>query len=190
DLRRAKNAIEEINKVLQRAFEREQLASRTDSLTGIFNRRYFFELLDYEFSVTTRYGRPLSIVMFDIDHFKQINDMYGHLVGDKVLQLVAKTTRSKLREADVIARYGGDEFVILLPNSQSQEAYVVLERICKSILSSKLTAKKKKIPISISVGIASYHSGMKNTSHLMQQADQALYSAKQAGRGRIFISSE
>jgi diguanylate cyclase (GGDEF)-like protein/PAS domain S-box-containing protein len=190
DLRRAKNAIEEINKVLQRAFEREQLASRTDSLTGIFNRRYFFELLDYEFSVTARYGRPLSIVMFDIDHFKQINDMYGHLVGDKVLQLVAKTTRSKLREADVIARYGGDEFVILLPNSQSHEAHVVFERICKSILSSKLMAKKKKIPISISVGIASYQSGMKNTSNLIQRADQALYSAKQAGRGRIFISSE
>lgn len=190
DLRRAKSAIEEINKVLQRAFEREQLASRTDGLTGVFNRRYFFELLEYEFSASARYQRPLSIVMFDIDHFKETNDTHGHQVGDEVLKLVAKNTRSQLRDSDVLARYGGDEFVILLPNSLTNDAVPVFERVLKNVTSADLVVDTKKIPISISAGIASYHPGMKRTSQLIQQADQALYSAKNSGRGRIVISSD
>lgn len=190
DLRRAKSAIEEINKVLQRAFEREQIASRTDSLTGVFNRRYFFELLEYEFSASARYQRPLSIVMFDIDHFKETNDTHGHQVGDEVLKLVAKNTRSQLRDSDVLARYGGDEFVSLLPNSLSDDAASVFERVHKAVNSADLFVDTKKIPISISVGIASYQPGMKTTSQLIQQADQALYSAKNSGRGRIVISSD
>ncbi|MDP1548143.1 MAG: diguanylate cyclase [Anaerolineales bacterium] len=190
DLRRAKNAIEEINTALQRAFEREQLASRTDGLTGIFNRRYFFELLDYEFSVSARYQRPMSIVMFDIDHFKQINDTHGHMVGDEVLKLVAETARSQLRDADVLARYGGDEFVILLPNSHAQDAEFVFKRVHKKLLSSNLKMRDQEIPISISVGIANYQPGMETTSQLVQQADQALYAAKNSGRSRIVVSDE
>lgn len=190
ELRRAKEAIEEINETLQSAFEREQIASRTDSLTGVFNRRYFFELIEYEFAASRRYRRPLSIVMFDIDLFKRINDTYGHQVGDEVLRHVARVVRNQLRESDVLSRYGGDEFVLLLPNSDEREAAAVLRRIHRKIRSSKyLVEGKSPIDVTISAGIASWQPGMESPTQLIRSADEALYSAKGAGRNRMAISA-
>jgi diguanylate cyclase (GGDEF)-like protein/PAS domain S-box-containing protein len=187
ELRRTKDSIEQINLTLSRAFEREQIASRTDSLTGVFNRRYFFELLGYEFSASKRYERPLSLVMFDVDFLKKINDTYGHQAGDEVLRKAAQVVREELRDSDVLARYGGDEFVILLPSSDEREAFKVLERIHGNIQTARVTAGDKKLGITISAGIASFQPSMEKPDQLVTQADQALYSAKNAGRNRLVV---
>lgn len=188
ELRRTKETMEEINKTLQRAFEREQLASRTDSLTGMFNRRYFFELFDYEFVASRRYQRPLSVVMFDIDLFKRINDTFGHQVGDEVLKHTARVVHAQLRESDILSRYGGDEFVLLLPNSDEQEALTVVRRIHRKVRTSKfIFDEKTRIDVTISVGVASWQLGMEQPAQLLRQADDALYAAKQAGRDRIVL---
>ena len=187
ELRRTKESIEQINLTLRRAFEREQLASRTDSLTGVFNRRYFFELLGYEFSASRRYERPLSLVMFDVDYLKKINDTYGHQVGDELLKKAAYVVRGELRTSDVLARYGGDEFVILLSNSSEQDASMVLERIYRELKSTIISADHKKLGISISAGISSLQPDMEKADQLVMLADRALYVAKNSGRNRVVI---
>ncbi|MFM8876658.1 MAG: diguanylate cyclase [Anaerolineae bacterium] len=187
ELRRTKESIEQINLTLRRAFEREQLASRTDSLTGVFNRRYFFELLGYEFSASRRYERPLSLVMFDVDYLKKINDTYGHQVGDELLKKAANVVRGELRTSDVLARYGGDEFVILLSNSSEQDASMVLERIYRELKSTIISADHKKLGISISAGISSLQPDMEKADQLVMLADRALYVAKNSGRNRVVI---
>lgn len=191
ELRRTKESIEEINITLRHAFEREQIASRTDGLTGVFNRRYFFELLEYEFIATKRYQHPLSIVMFDVDRLKNINDTFGHLVGDEVLKQVASIVRSQLRESDILARYGGDEFAILLPNSAVKETQSVLRRIHQKIKQAEVVMEHElPIPITISAGVASWQPGLESTAQLIRLADEALYAAKGAGRDRIFFSDQ
>ncbi|MEY2816941.1 MAG: hypothetical protein RL275_404 [Chloroflexota bacterium] len=187
ELRRTKESIEQINLTLRRAFEREQLASRTDSLTGVFNRRYFFELLGYEFSASRRYERPLSLVMFDVDYLKKINDTYGHQVGDELLKKAANVVRGELRTSDVLARYGGDEFVILLSNSSEEDASMVLERIYRELKSTIISADHKKLGISISAGISSLQPDMEKADQLVMLADRALYVAKNSGRNRVVI---
>lgn len=187
ELRRTKESIEQINLTLRRAFEREQLASRTDSLTGVFNRRYFFELLGYEFSASRRYERPLSLVMFDVDYLKKINDTYGHQVGDELLKKAANVVRGELRTSDVLARYGGDEFVILLSNSSEQDASMVLERIYRELKSTIISADHKKLGISISAGISNLQPDMEKADQLVMLADRALYVAKNSGRNRVVI---
>ena len=190
ELRRTKESIEQINLTLRRAFEREQLASRTDSLTGVFNRRYFFELLGYEFLASRRYDRPLSIVMFDVDFLKKINDTYGHQVGDDVLKKAAEVVRTELRSSDVLARYGGDEFAILLSSSSQEEAAMVLERIYLALRSAYVEVGDKKIHVTISAGVSSIRPDMEKADQLVMLADQALYLAKNAGRNRMVIFDE
>lgn len=190
ELRRTKDAIEQINLTLRLAFEREQLTSRTDSLTGVFNRRYFFELLGYEFSASQRYERPLSLVMFDVDFLKKTNDTYGHQVGDELLKKAAAVVRSELRLSDVLARYGGDEFVILLSNSDEQNAFMLLERIHRKLQSAHIEAGGKRLKVNISAGIACLQPDMKEADELVRQADRALYSAKNSGRNRMVIFNE
>ncbi len=121
--RRAKASAEEANRELQQAFVREQHLARTDALTGVNNRRYWFELAEHEFEVATRYRHPLSVILFDIDHFKLVNDTFGHVVGDQVLERVAQVARAALRSADVIGRYGGEEFVVVLPMTTASQTY-------------------------------------------------------------------
>lgn len=190
ELRRTKESIEQINLTLRRAFEREQLASRTDSLTGVFNRRYFFELLGYEFVASRRYERPLALVMFDVDFLKKINDTHGHQAGDEVLKKAAQVVRGELRESDVLARYGGDEFVILLSNSDDLEASMVLERIHRKIQSAFVMVAGKKLGITISAGIASLQPDMEKPDQLVMQADRAMYVAKNSGRNRMSVFTD
>jgi diguanylate cyclase (GGDEF)-like protein len=122
---------------LENSFEREQRLARTDSLTGVNNRRYLFELAEREFNVALRYRPPFSMILFDVDYFKQINDTFGHTVGDLVLKKIAQIVGLEIRSVDVIGRYGGDEFVILLPRTSAQEAQPLAERIHASIAVQK-----------------------------------------------------
>lgn len=188
ELRRTKESIEQINHTLRRAFEREQVASRTDALTGVFNRRYFFELLEYEFTASQRYQRPLSLVMFDVDYLKKVNDAYGHQAGDEMLKKAAQVVGSELRDSDVLSRYGGDEFVILLSNSDEEEAANVLNRIHTKIQTAQVVWDGHQLGITISAGIASRHAEVANADHLVTLADRALYIAKNSGRNQVSIS--
>ncbi len=190
ELRGAKEALEKINSTLQRAFEREQIASRTDGLTGMFNRRFFFELLEYEFSASKRYERPLSLVMFDVDNLKEVNDKFGHQAGDELLRRASFMVRSYLRETDVLARYGGDEFVILVPNNNTQETLALMERVYRALASEALKINDHSIRISISTGIASLEGGVDKPDKLVSCADKALYAAKENGKNCIVVYAD
>jgi diguanylate cyclase (GGDEF)-like protein/PAS domain S-box-containing protein len=187
DMRLARESAEAANRALQQALEREMVYARTDSLTEVFNRRYFFEIANHEFEVAKRYQRPLSIIMFDIDNFKQFNDTYGHQAGDELLRDVAQTAQQQLREADILARYGGDEFVILLSNSNTQDALQAGERIQESIAAHLSEMKDNRVNITLSMGIAECPKNLDTVDRLVQHADKALYNAKHAGRNRIIV---
>jgi diguanylate cyclase (GGDEF)-like protein/PAS domain S-box-containing protein len=191
ELRRVHAALEIAHRELQESFARVQDLARVDELTGINNRRSLVEFMEREFNVAMRYGPPLTIVMFDIDDFKQINDTFGHSVGDQVLKRLTQVVRAKLRAADAIGRYGGDEFVIVCPHTRAQEALPLAERIHASIASVSIETDNGPLTIGISIGIAqAIHNGVPcsgetdTLEHLLRRADKALYAAKQTGKNR------
>ncbi|HMX73241.1 MAG TPA: diguanylate cyclase [Anaerolineales bacterium] len=189
DLRHTKQVMEEINQILQHAFEREQLASRTDALTGIFNRRYFFEFIEYEVALSKRYQQPFSLIMFDVDHLKLVNDTTGHQAGDEVLKQIVLLVQKELRSVDILARYGGDEFVILLPNSSVPDALILAERIRSQIFAANLRVAGSSLQVTVSIGAADFNPSVSSSAELISHADEALYSAKQAGRNCILAYS-
>jgi diguanylate cyclase (GGDEF)-like protein len=158
----------------------------TDSLTGLYVRRYFMVKLQEEFHRAERYGKILSVVMADLDLFKKINDTHGHTTGDRVLKIVAKFIQKNVRDVDVIARYGGEEFVLLLPEADKEEAYTVSERLRQMLAELEITDVP---PMTISLGIASYPQDAKNIESLIRKADTAMYAAKQSGRNRVMVYS-
>jgi diguanylate cyclase (GGDEF)-like protein len=166
----------------QLARQNERLAelAAVDELTGTKNRRRFREDLDLLFAQAQRLGAPLSLIMLDIDQFKQYNDTFGHPAGDEVLQRLGSTLRSSLRNHDVVARYGGEEFVVLLPATDEDEAFEVAERLRRSIANG---AWPRRL-VTASLGIATIGPQTTSASALVEQADQALYQSKQAGRNR------
>lgn len=167
----------------QKRLERKlQEQATTDGLTGVFNRRHFIELAHYEFTRTIRLDQPLSIALIDIDYFKQINDTYGHPVGDAVLQNFVRICRESIRDIDLLARIGGDEFVILFPLASCNQAREVVERVHAALAVCQNTQ-----PVTISVGIACVPGAANTIDGLLDIADQALYRAKQAGRNRTEI---
>jgi len=157
----------------------ERLAS-TDGLTGLKNRRTFQTCLEQEFERASRYNTALSLIVLDVDQFKRYNDTFGHPAGDVALQQVAACLEKRARLSDVVTRYGGEEFAILLPNTNREGARILAERLRETIE----TAQWPHRPITISLGIASLTSGIPCHAALVQAADQALYAAKQAGRNR------
>ena len=162
-------------------FQKVQRLATFDPLTGCLNRREFLTLANQELHRSLRYQRPLSILMLDIDHFKLINDSYGHAVGDKVLCLLVDVCRSNLRIADIISRHGGEEFVILLPETQKEMAYIVADRLRIAVENMVLMESGQKISITISVGITSLEldTGQgESIEMLIHRADQAMYDAK------------
>jgi len=189
-LRQAKAALEEKNRELHQAYIREQLLARTDVLTGINNRRYFFEVAVHEFNAAVRYGHPLTALMFDIDHFKELNDTYGHQAGDDMLRSLAQLARQKLRNADILARYGGEEFIVLLPYTNTKQTYLVAERIRETVAAFKLETEQAEIGTTISLGMAEFEPQTDNLDKLIQRADQALYAAKRAGRNKTVVFGE
>jgi diguanylate cyclase (GGDEF)-like protein/PAS domain S-box-containing protein len=186
----ANEALEAANRQLQQAFSREQILARTDSLTGLFNRRHFFLLAEHELSVAERYQLPLSLIIFDIDHFKLVNDSWGHQMGDDVLANISRITHEQVRAADILARYGGEEFIILLPNSSVHEAENVAERIRKGVMSYRLDPEHTQASVTVSIGIAGKTAKINSLDHLIRCADKALYAAKQAGRNCVKTYTE
>ena len=161
-----------------------QLAT-TDSLTGIANRRHFFDHGEREFSRAIRYGKQLSAMMLDIDHFKQVNDVYGHAAGDRVLQQLASLLLASLRQEDLLGRYGGEEFAILLPETPLSYSLAAAERLRQAVADFPFQVGDEILRITISAGVASLQDGCPTIYALLDQADQALYAAKQSGRNRV-----
>ncbi len=174
--------------------ERKQAENRlremaiSDSLTGVYNRRYFFQLAQSEIERSFRYNRELTLIMVDIDHFKKINDTFGHPVGDQVLEALVSRCRTSLRMFDIIGRYGGEEFVILLPETGIEDAADIAERLRRQVENIVVMTAKGQATITISIGLTCYHPGKQVLlEQLIGQADQALYQAKEGGRNRISI---
>jgi diguanylate cyclase (GGDEF)-like protein len=186
-LRDANLAVDAVNRRLQQVLRQERLNARTDELTGLSNRRHFFEMSRRLFNVAQRYGTPLSVLMFDIDHFKQINDQYGHPRGDLVLKQVARIAGERIRDADLIARYGGEEFIVIMPNTGLEEAYVAAEHIREGVALCHDIDGVRGLMVTISIGIAQLAPG-ETLRQLIHRADQALYAAKAAGRNRSRLS--
>ncbi|MDP4546845.1 sensor domain-containing diguanylate cyclase [Marinobacter sp. MDS2] len=175
----------------KRALERanEQLAklSMTDRLTGLLNRGTWENLVDAEFERYGRYGQTTTLVMFDIDHFKSVNDTYGHLAGDDVIRHTAQVTRDSIRQSDSAGRYGGEEFGLILPETDAENARILCERIRETIAQSRVNTTAGDIQYTISMGIAQLGGEPENYMQWMQQADKALYRAKEGGRNKVVI---
>jgi diguanylate cyclase (GGDEF)-like protein len=184
-----RETLEVANRELRASLAREQLRARTDDLTGLYNRRYFFELAAREFSVATRHGRALSFIMIDIDHFKRINDTFGHQTGDVVLAHVAQIAAAHRRSGDIVARYGGEEFVLLLPETTAEQALLVAEQICDAVAAAGLDTPGGRATFTISGGVAGLEAGSQSLEDLIRQADRALYAAKAQGRNRVNLQS-
>ncbi|HQU14389.1 MAG TPA: GGDEF domain-containing protein, partial [Thermodesulfobacteriota bacterium] len=177
--------------VLENAWLYRQIAriSVTDGLTGLTNVRHFREQAQREHSRARRHNDPYSVLMMDIDHFKKVNDVYGHPVGDTVLREMAAIFREAVRATDLPARYGGEEFVVLLPRTRLPEAATVGERIREAVERKVFAAPSPMIRCTVSVGIADYLPGTEGTEKtVIGRADQALYSAKRGGRNRVVCS--
>jgi len=160
--------------------------SNTDHLTGLFNRRYMIEALDKEVHRSIRKGCALSLIMLDVDHFKRVNDSFGHLQGDVVLKKVAEQLRRELRNYDSAARFGGEEFVAILPDSSLKEALFVAERIRLSVQNTKFIGVLDSLTLTISLGVASFSQESAPTvDAFIKMADDALYRAKENGRNRV-----
>jgi diguanylate cyclase (GGDEF)-like protein len=160
----------------------------TDSLTGINNRRQILHLLEIEFHRAQRFRHPLTIIIFDLDGLKQINDKYGHLVGDQALQLIAQLCRCQLREIDSIGRFGGDEFIILLVETNLRDAYSVLTRIRESMAERSIDTPLGPLTITISIGVASMDDSCPSSTSLLNQADNSLLEAKKTVKTRLKIN--
>jgi diguanylate cyclase (GGDEF)-like protein len=162
----------------------EKLAT-TDSMTGLSNRRHFLSMAEAEWVRFRRYQRPLSMLMLDIDHFKSVNDRYGHAIGDDAITAVAHAAQQAKRGPDVVGRLGGEEFAILLPETDAVQAAVVAERIRERVAGQLLSTQNIQFGVTISVGIATASISMSGIDVLLRAADEALYEAKIAGRNRV-----
>ena len=163
--------------------------SNTDGLTKITNRRHFMEVFELEYMRAERYRAAMTYVMIDLDHFKRINDEYGHLVGDRALIACSNVLREGLRAHDIVARYGGEEFALLLPETDLAGARVVAERYRRRIEETTITVGDKTINLTASLGVACCpHDDVKSIDDLIRLADDALYAAKQAGRNCVIFA--
>ena len=171
-------------------FEKTQRQAATDGLTGLVNHRTFYEVLEKELWRSRRYGGQISMIMIDIDNLKKINDNYGHRVGDKVIRQISVKIKECIRQIDIAARYGGDEFTVILPNTSLADAIIVAERMVNAVSNCPVTWKGEQIAVSISVGLGQYDADI-SPEDIASRSDHALYTAKQEGKNtvRVFKSS-
>jgi diguanylate cyclase (GGDEF)-like protein len=174
-----------IEEELKNSEKRYQKMASFDPLTKLFNRRHFFNLAEIEFERAHRYNHDLAVMMIDLDHFKSINDQYGHLIGDDVLTFVADLCCENLRNIDVIGRYGGEEYVVLLPKTDKQNALNLAGRLCEVIAKSYMKSEKGMINTTVSIGVSVNEPAIERLEILFDLADRALYRAKRDGRNRV-----
>lgn len=177
--------------ITQRKLAEEKLRflATTDELTGLWNRRHFMEVLEQEIERTRRYGQSVSLLMLDIDHFKNVNDRYGHAVGDLVLRHLADLLREHLRRIDMPGRLGGEEFAVILPQTDAHGAYAIAERLRTSIQRSPAKTEKADISFTASIGLAVSQSNISDPDVILKMADDALYRAKRAGRNKTIVNT-
>ncbi|WP_445003596.1 diguanylate cyclase [Halomonas mongoliensis] len=160
--------------------------SLTDELTGLYNRRHLLACMDEEIARFRRYGTPFAVVMLDLDHFKQVNDIWGHAVGDEVLKGLARLFRERLRETDIAGRAGGEEFLLLLPNTDEAGAVAMAEGVRQGLAATSFSdGKGGGFQVTVSGGVAAMRDPAEEHNHLWSRADRALYRAKEAGRNRV-----
>jgi diguanylate cyclase (GGDEF)-like protein/PAS domain S-box-containing protein len=188
--KQAEEALEAANTELHASLIREKQLAHTDMLTGVNNRRNLYELAAHELDIATRYRQPLSLVMFDLDHFKKVNDTFGHTVGDQILVQVTQATRAELRSTDTIGRYGGEEFIVLLPMTQAQQAFSLAERIRENVAKIRVSTPIGDASVTLSIGIVEVKQTPgqnESLDDLIRRADRVMYAAKQSGRNRTMI---
>ncbi|HKP73848.1 MAG TPA: diguanylate cyclase [Pyrinomonadaceae bacterium] len=167
---------------LRRSHDHERELARTDDLTGVINRRSFFEAAQLEISRARRHKRPFTVAYMDVDDFKLINDRFGHSVGDTVLRTVSQTIKRTIRGIDVVARLGGDEFVILMPETDEEAAQIVVNRVHHDIMR---TIRENRWPITFSVGVVTWTTPPRTVDVMLKQADDAMYQVKNNGKNKV-----
>lgn len=177
-------------KALESANAELEYLSRTDRLTELYNRGHWEECLNREFSRYKRYQTISSVVMFDIDHFKRVNDTYGHQAGDEVIRQVADAIRKSLRKSDIAGRYGGEEFGIILGNSDAAAAMQYCERLRQTISELVIEYEEHRISFTVSLGISEINNTLETPTAWLEQADKALYASKEGGRNQTTVYQE
>jgi diguanylate cyclase (GGDEF)-like protein len=187
ELKQAKQSAEQLAGELKRANESLRELALRDGLTGLYNHRYFQEILEVELNRGLRYEHPLSLLLIDIDFFKKVNDLYGHPAGDHVLRAVSRLLVKLVRHSDIVARYGGEEFAVIMPETGSRGARVIAQRLRRGIGQEQIDYKDQSISVTISIGLATSDGNNTSTGRkeLIELSDRALYRAKQNGRNRI-----
>jgi diguanylate cyclase (GGDEF)-like protein len=184
-LRQGREELGAMNRTLRERNRELHELSITDSLTGLYNRKHLMEVLTKEVARAERYQRPLAVLMIDVDHFKLYNDTCGHLAGDEVLRNIAAIFRGCLRESDCVGRYGGEEFLIILPETVADDAWRIADRIRSRLAEEDFPTDSKPVKITISGGIATFPGNGRSPESLLKSADAALYQAKNHGRNRV-----
>ncbi|MFH1876904.1 MAG: GGDEF domain-containing protein [Candidatus Omnitrophota bacterium] len=182
---RLEKSIDELEKskhLLLQALDREQMLSRTDYLTGIANRRVFYELADVEISKFRRYGHPFTVVLLDVDNLKYINDSSGHQAGDSLLRSVGAVIKENIRVTDIAARVGGDEFTILLTETGTEALEIMVPRLRERLLASM---NEHNWPATFSIGVATYHRAPAGVDEIMKKVDDLMYAVKREGKNAI-----
>jgi diguanylate cyclase (GGDEF)-like protein len=190
-IKRLQDELDQKNRELEVANRRLRKLSITDGLTELYNHRHVHELLRDEFERSRRTGEPLAVTMVDLDRFKAVNDSYGHPTGDVVLYETARILRETAREIDMVGRYGGEEFIVILPNTDEAEAARFAERVRRAVEGHLYRDEATELRMTCSSGAASFPSGdVEKPEQLLKKADDALYVAKEAGRNRVVRASE
>lgn len=179
----------EVIKQINFMYTRSKYLSSTDELTGLFNRRSFDSTFEKEFLRTQRYNNNLTLVIFDIDYFKKVNDTYGHQCGDYILKEVSNSALQTFRKTDTVFRIGGEEFAVILTETDINQAKIPLERFRKTVETLELTYQNEKINVTVSLGACQYKEGFTNKSEFMELTDKALYEAKNTGRNKCVFTT-
>ena len=186
-IQRIRAKLQQQREALAQALEVNRELATRDELTGLINRRAMLDLMALEHSRSLRSGRPLLLAQLDIDHFKPINDQHGHATGDRALQAFAGTVRASVRDTDVLARWGGEEFVLMLTDTSADQARGLLERIRQAVQALEIAHSAGSLQLTVSIGLAQHLPG-DTVEHTLERADQALYRAKALGRNRVVVA--
>ncbi|BBG65770.1 diguanylate cyclase/phosphodiesterase (GGDEF & EAL domains) with PAS/PAC sensor [Hydrogenimonas sp.] len=189
-IRQSKEEKERLERLVKERTHEIELLSKTDSLTGLWNRGYLEEMLEIEFKRARRYGHNVSIAVVDLDHFKHINDNFGHMAGDEVLRQVSEHIRSCIRETDFVGRYGGEEIVVILPETDIKTAKVIAEKIRETIEANPVEFEGQTINVTSSIGVSNLRPEHKDYLEVFAEADEALYHAKENGRNMVVVSEK